>query len=90
MSFKRSFGILAHPTSIPGPYGIGDLGGNIYKFIDFLHRSGGKLWQIMPLGPTGYGDSPYACFSAIAGNPLLISPEELMKEGLLCKKDLGD
>lgn len=90
MSFKRSFGILAHPTSIPGPCGIGDLGGNIYKFIDFLHSSGGKLWQIMPLGPTGYGDSPYACFSAIAGNPLLISPEELMKEGLLCKKDLGD
>ncbi|HOD39238.1 MAG TPA: 4-alpha-glucanotransferase [Candidatus Wallbacteria bacterium] len=88
MSFKRSFGVLMHPTSVPGPYGIGDLGGNIYKFIDFLHKSGAKLWQIMPLGPTGYGDSPYACFSAIAGNPLLISPDLLLKEGLLEKSDL--
>lgn len=88
MSFKRSFGVLMHPTSLPGPYGIGDLGGNIYKFIDFLHKSGAKLWQIMPLGPTGYGDSPYACFSAIAGNPLLISPDELLKDGLLSKEDL--
>ncbi len=88
MSFKRSFGVLMHPTSVPGPYGIGDLGGNTYKFIDFLHNCGAKLWQIMPLGPTGYGDSPYACFSAIAGNPLLISPDELLKDGLISKDDL--
>ena len=88
MSFKRSFGVLMHPTSTPGPYGIGDMGSGLYEFIDFLHKSGAKLWQIMPLGPTGYGDSPYACFSAMAGNPLLISPDLLRKEGLLSASDL--
>ncbi len=83
MRFKRSFGILMHPTSLPGRYGIGDLGENTYKFIDFMEKTGAKLWQVMPLGPTGYGDSPYACFSAMAGNPLMISPDTLVKEGLL-------
>jgi len=81
MNYKRSAGILLHPTSLPGKFGIGDLGVNAYKFIDFMKESGQKLWQVFPLGPTGYGDSPYQSFSAFAGNPMLISPEELKKEG---------
>src|SRR5829696_5034058 len=80
---SRSSGILLHPTSLPGPYGIGDLGPEAYKFADFLVASGQSLWQVLPLGPTGYGDSPYACYSAFAGNTLLISPDMLVKEGLL-------
>ena len=59
MSQERSSGILLHPTSLPGVYGIGDLGPSAYHFIDFLERSGQSLWQMLPLGPTGYGDSPY-------------------------------
>ncbi len=81
--FPRASGILLHPTSLPGPYGIGDLGESAYNFIDFLSATGQKLWQVMPLGPTGYGDSPYACLSAFAGNPLLISPQRLVEEGFL-------
>jgi len=65
----RSSGILLHPTSLPGPYGIGDLGEAAYDFIDFLSGTGQQLWQVMPLGPTGYGDSPYACLSAFALSP---------------------
>src|SRR5688572_9720761 len=76
-------GILLHPTSLPGRYGIGDLGPAAYKFIDFLVAAGQSLWQVLPLGPTGYGDSPYACYSAFAGNTLLVSPEKLIAEGLL-------
>src|SRR4030095_569199 len=76
-------GILLHPTSLPGPYGIGDLGPQAYTFIDFLVAAGQGLWQVLPLGPTGYGDSPYACYSAFAGNTLLVSPEKLISEGLL-------
>ena len=90
MTFKRSSGILLHPTSFPGPYGIGDFGPQAYKFIDFLAGSGCKLWQVLPLGPTGYGDSPYQCFSAFAGNPYLISPDILIEEGLLVESDLDD
>ncbi|MFC2135788.1 4-alpha-glucanotransferase [Bacteroidota bacterium] len=90
MEFKRSAGILLHPTSLPGKYGIGDLGKEAYSFIDFLDSAGQTLWQVLPLGPTGYGDSPYQCFSAFAGNPLLISPELLLDEGLLTKDDLND
>lgn len=90
MTFQRSSGILLHPTSLPGAYGIGDLGPQAYKFIDFLADSGCKLWQVLPLGPTGYGDSPYQCFSAFAGNPYLISPELLMKEKLLSNSDLDN
>ena len=70
----RASGILLHPTSFPGPDGIGDLGPEAYRWIDFLKGSGCQMWQILPLGPTGYGDSPYQCFSAFAGNPLLVSP----------------
>ena len=80
---KRLSGVLLHPTSFPGLYGIGDLGPEAYKFVDFLVASGQSLWQVLPLGPTGYGDSPYACYSAFAGNTLLVSPEQLIKEGLL-------
>jgi 4-alpha-glucanotransferase len=83
MNFPRASGILLHPTSLPGPFGIGDLGPEAYKFVDFLVAAGQSLWQVLPLGPTGYGDSPYACYSAFAGNTLLISPEQLVKEGLL-------
>ena len=90
MTFKRSSGILLHPTCLPGSYGVGDLGQEAYKFIDFLADSGCNLWQVLPLGPTGYGDSPYQCFSAFAGNPYLVSPEELVKDGLLTQADLDD
>ena len=87
MSFPRASGILLHPTSLPGPFGIGDLGPQAYEFIDFLVAAGQTLWQVLPLGPTGYGDSPYACYSAFAGNTLLISPEVLVQEGLLDSRD---
>lgn len=87
MFFPRSSGILLHPTSLPGPFGIGDLGDDAYRFVDFLHSSGQKLWQILPLGPTGHGNSPYASYSAFAGNTLLISPERLARAGLLTEGD---
>lgn len=89
MTFPRSSGVLLHPTSLPGRFGIGDLGAEAYAFVDFLVSSGQGLWQVLPLGPTGYGDSPYACYSAFAGNTLLISPERLMTEGLLLQTDLS-
>jgi len=89
MSFPRSSGLLLHPTSLPGPYGIGDLGPEAYKFADFLHASGQKIWQVLPLNPTGYADSPYQCFSAFAGNPLLLSLDRLIEQGVLTKADLG-
>ena len=88
MSFPRVSGLLLHPTSFPSRFGIGDLGTEAYQFVDFLVASGQQIWQILPLGPTGYGDSPYQCFSAIAGNPLLISPEVLHGVGLLTDDDL--
>jgi 4-alpha-glucanotransferase len=88
MTFARSSGILLHPTSLPSPYGIGDLGSGAYEFIDFLQRTQQTYWQVLPLGPTGYGNSPYLCYSAIAGNPLLISPERLVTEGWLKDTEL--
>lgn len=88
--FKRTSGILLHPTSLPGKFGIGDLGPQAFAFVDFLKKANQSLWQVFPLGPTGYGDSPYQCFSAFAGNPLLISPELLLSEGLLRADDLKD
>lgn len=72
MSFPRAAGILLHPTSLPGPGGIGDFGPHAHRFVQWLAEAGMKIWQVLPLGPTGYGDSPYQCFSAFAGNPLLI------------------
>jgi 4-alpha-glucanotransferase len=79
----RSAGILLHPTSLPSPYGVGDLGPTAYRFADFLQKAGQRWWQMLPIGPTGVGHSPYQPFSAFAGNPLLISPELLREEGLL-------
>lgn len=86
MSFNRSAGILLHPTSLPSRYGIGDLGSSAYQFVDFLVAGRLSLWQMLPLGPTGYGDSPYQSFSAFAGNPLLISPDRLVADGFLPAK----
>jgi 4-alpha-glucanotransferase len=90
MKFERSSGILLHPTSLPGTYGIGDIGPQALRWVDFLASTGCSLWQTLPLGPTGYGDSPYQCFSAFAGNPYLISPEALLAEKLLYPEDLFD
>lgn len=90
MKFSRAAGIILHPTSLPGPDGIGDLGPEAYRWINFLAESGCKLWQVLPLGPTGYGDSPYQCFSAFAGNPYLVSPALLLEDGLLRRSDLSD
>ena len=82
-AYARSAGILLHPTSLPGPFGIGDLGLEADRFLDWAAASGLTLWQVLPLGPTGGGSSPYTCSSAFAGNPLLISPELLVREELL-------
>ncbi len=90
MRFPRASGILLHPTSLPGRYGIGDLGDEAYRFVDFLAGAKQRLWQVLPLGPTGYGDSPYQCFSAFAGNPLLIHFDQLVAEGLLTADDVRD
>jgi len=89
VTFQRASGILLHPTCLPGQFGIGDLGQSAYSFVDFLEQSGQKLWQILPLGPTGYEHSPYIMnFSTFAGNPLLISLEQLAEEGLLQPEEL--
>ncbi len=90
MVFPRSSGILLHPSSFPSRFGMGDLGTSAYEFIDFLQASNYKYWQVLPLGPTGYGNSPYMCYSAMAGNPLLISPEKLVDEKLLSGADFVD
>jgi 4-alpha-glucanotransferase len=90
MHFKRASGILLHPTSLPGAYGIGELGQEAHAFADFLRDAGQHIWQVLPLGPTGYGDSPYQCFSAFAGNPLLISIDRLVERGYLDALDLAD
>jgi 4-alpha-glucanotransferase len=90
MQFPRSSGILLHPTSLASPHGIGDLGPEARRFVDFLADAGQTLWQVLPLGPTGYGESPYQCFSAWAGNPLLISLEWLVEKGWLKASALAD
>jgi len=90
MPFPRSSGILLHPTCFPSRFGIGDLGKEAYRFIDFLKDSYQQYWQILPLGPTGFGNSPYMCYSALAGNPMLISPEKLYDEGLLSDDDFAN
>ncbi|MBD3883652.1 4-alpha-glucanotransferase [Phormidium tenue FACHB-886] len=90
MFSKRASGILLHPTSFPGRFGIGDLGAEAHRFVDFLAQSDQQLWQILPLGPTSFGNSPYMSYSALAGNPLLISPELLQGEGLLSHEDLSN
>lgn len=90
MKIERSSGILLHPTSLPGKYGIGSLGKNAIAFVDFLAAAGQKLWQVLPMGHTGYGDSPYQCFSIYAGNPILIDLDLLIEEKLLKKSDFDD
>lgn len=89
MPFPRESGVLLHPTSLPGPHGIGDFGPPAFRFVEWLEAAGQKLWQVMPLGPTGFGDSPYASPSAFAGNPLLVSLTWLEGEGLLTSEDFA-
>jgi 4-alpha-glucanotransferase len=89
MRFSRAAGILMHPTSLPGRYGIGEIGKQAHDFVDLLVESGQSLWQILPLGPTGYGDSPYACFSALAGNPMLIDLTQLAEESDIAAEELA-
>ncbi|MFO7976070.1 MAG: 4-alpha-glucanotransferase, partial [Candidatus Hydrogenedentota bacterium] len=90
MRLPRSSGILLHPTSLPAKHGIGDLGADAYRFADFLHESGQRIWQVLPLGPTGPTHSPYQCYSAYAGNPLLISLPHLVDEGLLDAESIAN
>ena len=87
MTMKRSCGILLHITSLPSPYGIGNLGQAAYDFVDFLRAAGQRYWQILPIGPTGYGDSPYQSFSTFAGNPYLIDPDQLIQQGWLTQAE---
>jgi 4-alpha-glucanotransferase len=89
MAFPRRSGILMHPTSLPGPFGIGDLGEAAYQFVDFLSSAGQSYWQVLPLSPTGYADSPYQGLSAFAGNPMLIDPRKLVEAGHLSQADLA-
>ncbi len=88
--FPRSAGILLHITSLPGRFGIGDLGESAYRFVDFLADAGMHVWQVLPLSPTIQCNSPYSSYSAFAGNPLLISPTELVRDGFLSAADLED
>ena len=88
MKHPRRFGLLLHPTSLPGRFGIGDLGPEAHRWVDWAASAGATVWQVLPLGPTGFGDSPYQCFSAFAGNPCLVSPEALRDDGLLEAADL--
>ena len=84
----RSAGVLLHVTSLPGPFGVGDVGPAAYRWVDALARAGQSWWQVLPLNPPGKGDSPYQAYSAFAGNPLLVSPELLVKDGLLKRTDV--
>jgi 4-alpha-glucanotransferase len=86
---SKSSGILLHISSLPSATGIGNLGSAAYQFVDFLYESGSKIWQLCPLGPTGFGDSPYQCFSAFAGNPYFIDLAPLVEDGLLSSEDLA-
>ena len=86
---RRRSGILLHPTSLPGPHGVGDLGAPARRFVEFLAAAGQTVWQVLPLAPTGYGDSPYQALSAFAGNPLLVDLDELAARGWLAPDDLA-
>src|SRR4051794_18276732 len=90
MELPRSSGILLHPTSLPGRFGNGDLGPEAYAFVDFLAETGQTWWQVLPLGPTGYGNSPYQSPSSFAGNPLMISPEGLVERGWLEPEEIAE
>lgn len=89
MNLERSSGILLHPTSLPGAYGIGSFDQEAYAFVDFLERAQQTVWQVLPLGPTSYGDSPYQSFSTHAGNPYLIGLRRMVQEGLLEPAELA-
>jgi len=84
----RASGIIMHISSLPSPYGIGTMGKEAFRFVDFLHRAGQKYWQVLPIGPTGCGDSPYQSFSAFAGNPYFIDLDILIEKGLLTKEEV--
>src|SRR4051812_25707654 len=86
---RRTAGVLLHPTSLPGPYGVGDLGPAARAWVDALSGAGQTWWQVLPLTPPGDGNSPYQAFSAFAGNPLLVSPDDLAAEGLVRESDLS-
>ena len=86
----RACGILLHPTSLPGRFGIGDLGPEAEHFVTYLVETGQTWWQMLPLGPTGFGNSPYQSQSSFAGNPLLISPDRMVDDGYLTSEELGD
>ncbi|HLJ73883.1 MAG TPA: 4-alpha-glucanotransferase, partial [Thermoanaerobaculia bacterium] len=90
MITRRTAGVLLHPTSLPGPFGIGDFGDELVTFLDWVHTAGLHLWQLLPLNPPGFGNSPYGCHSSYAGNPLLISPVRLQRNGLLPEGALDD
>ena len=90
MNLMRAAGILLHPTSLPGEYGIGDIGPEALKFVDLMRQARQTYWQMLPLGPTGYGDSPYASFSAFAGNILLISPAKLADDRLISVDEINE
>jgi 4-alpha-glucanotransferase len=87
---RRAAGILLHPTSLPSSYGIGDLGDQAIAFLDWAQSAGMRIWQVLPLNPPGYGESPYGCLSSFAGNPMLISPQRLLQDGLLDAEDVAD
>lgn len=89
MQFDRESGILLHPSSLPGRHGIGDFGEGAFRFLDWMASAGQRLWQVMPLGPTGFGDSPYSSPSAFAGNPMFVSLDWLKGDGLLTDDDLA-
>ena len=89
MRLPRASGVLLHPTSLPGRHGIGDLGSEAHAFVDFLAATGQRWWQILPLGPTGYGNSPYQSHSSFAGNPLLIDVDDLVKRGWLRSRSVS-
>src|SRR4051812_31125872 len=86
----RASGVLLHPTSLPGAWGCGDLGSEAHSFARWLRDAGQRYWQMLPVGPVGYGNSPYSALSAFAGNPLLISLERLVEEALLPRSALAD
>jgi 4-alpha-glucanotransferase len=90
MPFERACGVLLHPTCLPGPYGIGDLGPSAHRYLEWLSRAGARWWQVLPLNPPGQGAAPYAATSTFAGNAALVSPELLRDEGLLEDSDLSD
>jgi len=90
MIFQRRSGILLHPTSLPGQFGVGDLGDAAHQFVDFMAAAGQSYWQVLPPSPTGYADSPYQTLSAFAGNPMLINPKKLVEVGHLSEADLAN